>query len=125
MDSEMRILVVDDFITMRRIIKGSLKKIGFNNVIEAEDGSMALTEMKKEKVDLVISDWNMPHMTGIELLKAIRKDEHLKDVPFIMVTAEGQRENVLNAVHEGVNNYVIKPFTPEILAEKIKKVFKE
>ena len=110
---------------MRRIIKGSLKKIGFNNIIEAEDGNMALSEMKKDKIDLVISDWNMPHMTGLELLKAIRKDQALKDVPFIMVTAEGQRENVLHAVQEGVNNYVIKPFTPEVLAEKIKKVFKE
>jgi two-component system chemotaxis response regulator CheY len=125
MNLGMKILIVDDFITMRRIIKGSLKKIGFNNIIEAEDGNMALSEMKKDKIDLVISDWNMPHMTGLELLKAIRKDQALKDVPFIMVTAEGQRENVLHAVQEGVNNYVIKPFTPEVLAEKIKKVFKE
>lgn len=125
MNLDMNILVVDDFVTMRRIIKGSLKKIGFNNVIEAEDGHLALDELKKSKIGLVISDWNMPNMTGIELLRAIRKDKDLKDVPFIMVTAEGQRENVLHAVQEGVNNYVVKPFTPEILAEKIKKVFKE
>jgi two-component system chemotaxis response regulator CheY len=125
MNLDMNILVVDDFVTMRRIIKGSLKKIGFNNVIEAEDGHLALDELKKSKIGLVISDWNMPNMTGIELLRTIRKDKDLKDVPFIMVTAEGQRENVLHAVQEGVNNYVVKPFTPEILAEKIKKVFKE
>ena len=124
MNLGMKILVVDDFITMRRIIKGSLKKKGFNNVVEAEDGDIALAEMKREKIDLVISDWNMPKMTGLDLLRIMRKDEDLKDIPFIMVTAEGQRENVLQAVHEGVNNYVVKPFTPEILAEKIQKVFK-
>lgn len=125
MNFEMKVLVVDDFVTMRRIIKGSLKKIGFNNFIEAEDGHLALEEMKKAKIGLVISDWNMPNMTGIELLRTIRNDKDFKKVPFIMVTAEGQRANVLQAVQEGVNNYVVKPFTPEILAEKIKKVFKE
>lgn len=125
MNLEMKILVVDDFITMRRIIKGSLKKIGFNNFIEAEDGDKALKELKREKIDIVISDWNMPNMTGIELLRIMRKDKDLKHIPFIMITAEGQRENVIKAVHEGVSNYVIKPFTPEILAEKMKKIFTE
>ena len=123
MNLDMKILVVDDFITMRRIIKGSLKKKGFKNIFEAEDGDLALAEMRRERIDLVISDWNMPNMTGIDLLRAMRKDDDLKDIPFIMVTAEGQRENVLQAVHEGINSYVIKPFTPEILAEKIQKVF--
>ena len=122
-DKSMKVLVVDDFATMRRIVKGVLKQLGFCNIIEAEDGSEALKEMQKEAVGLVVSDWNMPNMTGLELLKAVRGDENLKGTPFIMVTAEGQKENVVEAVKAGVNNYIIKPFTPETFGEKLEKVF--
>jgi two-component system chemotaxis response regulator CheY len=124
MDQEMKVLVVDDFATMRRIVKGALKQLGFVNIVEAEDGQIALELLKKEKVGLIVSDWNMPNMTGIEFLKVVRGDAVLKDTPFIMVTAEGQKDNVLEAVNAGVSNYVVKPFTPDILGEKIKKVLK-
>jgi len=124
MDQEMKVLVVDDFATMRRIVKGALKQLGFVNIVEAEDGQIALELLKKEKVGLIVSDWNMPNMTGIEFLKVVRADAVLKDTPFIMVTAEGQKDNVLEAVNAGVSNYVVKPFTPDILGEKIKKVLK-
>ena len=124
MDFNMKIMVVDDFATMRRIVKGALKQLGFKNIIEAEDGSAALQELKKETVGLIVSDWNMPKMTGLELLKAVRGDETLKGVPFIMVTAEGQKENIVEAVKAGVSNYVMKPFSPETLKEKIDKVFR-
>ena len=96
------------------------KGFGF---IEAENGSSALDELKKEKVGLIVSDWNMPKMTGLDLLKAVRGDERLKSIPFIMVTAEGQKENVIEAVKAGVSNYVVKPFTPETFGEKLMKVF--
>ena len=124
MDQEMKVLVVDDFATMRRIVKGALKQLGYLNIVEAEDGQIALELLKKEKVGLIVSDWNMPNMTGIEFLKVVRADAVLKDTPFIMVTAEGQKDNVLEAVNAGVSNYVVKPFTPDILGEKIKKVLK-
>ena len=124
MDFNMKIMVVDDFATMRRIVKGALKQLGFKNILEAEDGSAALQELKKETVGLIVSDWNMPKMTGLELLKAVRGDETLKGVPFIMVTAEGQKENIVEAVKAGVSNYVMKPFSPETLKEKIDKVFR-
>ncbi|MBW1800360.1 MAG: response regulator, partial [Deltaproteobacteria bacterium] len=101
MDTSMKVLVVDDFATMRRIVKGVLKQLGFSNIIEAEDGSLALEELKKDQVGLIVSDWNMPNMTGLELLKAVRGDANLKDIPFIMVTAEGQKENVVEAVKAG------------------------
>ena len=123
MDTSMKVLVVDDFATMRRIIKGVLKQLGFNNIVEAEDGSLALEELKKEQIGLIVSDWNMPNMTGLDLLKAVRGDSDLKDIPFIMVTAEGQKENVVEAVKAGVNNYIIKPFTPDTFGEKLQKVF--
>ena len=123
MDTSMKVLVVDDFATMRRIIKGVLEQFGFNNIVEAEDGSLAIEELKKEQFGLIISDWNMPNMTGLDLLKAVRGDADLKDIPFIMVTAEGQKENVVEAVKAGVSNYIIKPFTPETFGEKIHKVF--
>ena len=124
MDLEMRVLIVEDFATMRRIVKGALKQLGFVNIVEAEDGQIALELLKKEKIGLIVSDWNMPNMTGIEFLREVRKDAVLKDTPFIMVTAEGQKDNVLEAVKSGVSNYVVKPFTPDILGEKIKKVLK-
>jgi two-component system chemotaxis response regulator CheY len=123
MDTSMKVLVVDDFATMRRIVKGVLKQLGFNNIVEAEDGTAALNELKKEKFGMIVSDWNMPNMTGLELLKAVRGDDELKGIPFIMVTAEGQKENVIEAVKAGVSNYIVKPFTPETFNEKLQKVF--
>ena len=122
MDVGMKVLVVDDFSTMRKIIKNNLKGMGFNNIVEAENGQKALEELKKESVGLIISDWNMPVMTGIELLKAVRGDAGLKSIPFIMVTAEGQKDNVMEAAKAGVSNYVVKPFTPDTFSEKLQKV---
>jgi two-component system, chemotaxis family, chemotaxis protein CheY len=123
LDTSMNILIVDDFATMRRIIKGVLKQLGFSNLIEAEDGEAALKELRKEKVGLIVSDWNMPNMTGLELLKAVRADSSLKSIPFLMVTAEGQKENVIQAVQAGVSNYIVKPFTPETFNSKLEKIF--
>lgn len=123
LDTSLKVLVVDDFATMRRIVKGVLKQLGFNDVIEAEDGQMALKELQKEKVGLIVSDWNMPNMTGLDLLKAVRADANLKDTPFLMVTAEGQKENVVQAVQAGVSNYIVKPFTPETFSAKLEKIF--
>ncbi len=122
-DPNMKVLVVDDFQTMRRIVKGVLKEMGFTNVVEADNGLRALEVLKGEKVDFIVSDLNMPEMTGIELLKTVRASEQWKDLPFLMVTAEGKSEQVLEAVKNRVNNYVIKPFTPATLQEKIKKIF--
>ncbi len=119
----MKILIVDDFATMRKILKNILKELGYTDLLEAEDGQAALEILRREKVDLVISDWNMPNMDGLSLLKAIRSDEALKDTPVLMVTAEAQKQNVLEAVKAGVNNYVVKPFTPEVIQEKISKIF--
>lgn len=123
MDLKMKVLVVDDFATMRRIIKGVLRQIGLKNFREAEDGKEALQLMKSEKFDLVLCDWNMPGMPGIELLKLVRADDELKDTPFVMVTAEAQKENILEAVKSGVSNYIVKPFTANAVEEKLKKVF--
>lgn len=122
-DTSIKVLVVDDFATMRRIVKGVLKQLGFTNIIEAEDGTNAFKELKKERVGLIVSDWNMPNMTGLELLKEVRNDGDLKDIPFLMVTAEGQKENVVEAVQAGVSNYIVKPFTPETFSAKLEKVF--
>lgn len=122
-DTSIKVLVVDDFATMRRIVKGVLKQLGFDTIVEAEDGTSALDTLKKEKVGLIVSDWNMPKMTGLDLLKAVRGDDDLKEIPFIMVTAEGQKENVVEAVKAGVSNYIVKPFTPETFSEKLEKVF--
>ena len=123
MDLNMKVLVVDDFATMRRILKNILKQIGFSNIKEADDGKTALIELKKEQFDLVLCDWNMPEMSGLELLQKVRSDDELKDTPFVMVTAEAQKDNILEAVKAGVNNYVVKPFTAETIGEKLKKVF--
>ena len=119
MDTSIKVLVVDDFATMRRIVKGVLRQMGFDNIVEAEDGSIALDTLKKEEIGLIVSDWNMPNITGLDLLKAVRGDNGLKGIPFIMVTAEGLKENVLEAVKVGVTNYIVKPFTPEAFSEKI------
>lgn len=123
MDLSMRILIVDDFATMRRIMKNILKQIGFSNIIEADDGTTALAELQKTSVDLIISDWNMPKMTGLDLLKTVRTTPELKDIPFLMVTAEAQKQNVIDAVQAGVSNYVVKPFTAEAISDKLKKIF--
>ncbi len=122
-DPNMTILSVDDFSTMRRILKTLLKQLGFVNVMEADDGSTALEILKKEKIDFVISDWNMPKMTGLELLKAVRADDSLKELPFLMVTAEAEKSNIVAAVQAGVSNYIVKPFTAEVLQQKIEKIF--
>lgn len=121
-DKKMRILVVDDFQTMRRIIINLLRQLGFTNVVEAPDGALALEKVKDDNIDLVVSDWNMPNMTGLEFLKALRASEEYKDLPFIMVTAEGKKENVISAVQAGVNNYIVKPFNAATLKEKLSKV---
>lgn len=121
-DKKMRILVVDDFQTMRRIIINLLRQLGFTNVVEAQDGAFALEKVKDDNIDLVISDWNMPNMTGLEFLKALRASEEYKELPFIMVTAEGKKENVIAAVQAGVNNYIVKPFNAATLKEKLSKV---
>lgn len=123
MDLNMKVLVVDDFATMRRIVKNILKQIGFTNIIEAEDGKSALKILQSDKFDLIMCDWNMPEMPGIELLTRIRSDEQLKGIPFVMVTAEAQKENILEAVKAGVNSYIVKPFTAEIVEQKLKKLF--
>jgi len=122
-DLDMKILIVDDFATMRRIIKNILRQLGYKNIEEADDGATALPVLKNQHFDLIISDWNMPEMSGLELLKAVRSDDQLKDMPFLMVTAEAQKENVIEAVKAKVSNYIIKPFTAETLAEKINKIF--
>jgi len=122
-NKDMRILVVDDFSTMRRIVKNILRQLGFNNVIEADDGTTALAKLQAEKVDFVITDWNMPKMSGLELLKAIRSSDTLKDVPVLMVTAEALQENIIAAIKAGVSNYVVKPFDAATISEKIEKIF--
>jgi len=122
MDKQIKILVVDDFATMRKVIRNLLKQVGYENIAEAEDGVTALKALKSQKIDLIISDWNMPNMTGIELLKEVRADEELKPTPFLMVTAEALQDNVIAAVKAGVSNYIVKPFTAEVLNEKIKKI---
>jgi len=119
----MRILVVDDFSTMRRIVKNLLTDLGFTNMAEAEDGHSALAALRASSFDFVITDWNMPGMSGIELLKAIRADERLKTLPVMMVTAEAKREQIIEAAQNGVNGYIIKPFTAQTLQEKLDKVF--
>ena len=123
-DQNMKILTVDDFSTMRRIIRNMLRQLGYSNIVEAEDGVEALNLLHKEKVDFIISDWNMPNMSGLDLLKAVRADENLKPIPVLLVTAEALKENVVEAVKAGVNNYVVKPFTAETLKEKIDAIFK-
>jgi two-component system chemotaxis response regulator CheY len=122
-DANMKFLVVDDFSTMRRIVRNLLKELGFINVQEAEDGVDALTKLRSESFDFVVSDWNMPNMTGIDLLREIRKDPTLKHLPVLMVTAEAKRENIIEAAQAGASGYVVKPFTAATLDEKLKKIF--
>ena len=123
MDKNMKILIVDDFSTMRRIIKNLLRDLGFNNTQEADDGSTALPMLQKGDFDFVVTDWNMPGMQGIDLLKAIRADDSLKHLPVLMVTVEAKREQIIAAAQAGVNGYVVKPFTAATLKEKLDKIF--
>jgi len=122
-DKNMRFLVVDDFSTMRRIVRNLLKELGFTNVDEAEDGQVALHKLKTQHFDFIVSDWNMPNMTGIELLKAVRADAQIKGIPFIMITAEAKRENIIEAAMAGASGYIVKPFTAATLEEKMNKIF--
>ena len=121
-DLNMQVLIVDDYKTMLRIIRNLLKQLGFNNVDEATDGSMALQKLRDKDYGMVISDWNMEPMTGLQLLKEVRADNRLKPTPFIMVTAESKIENVAAAKEAGVNNYIVKPFNAETLKQKITAV---
>lgn len=123
-DTNLRFLVVDDFSTMRRIVRNLLKELGFTNVDEAEDGVVALSKLRSEKFDFVVSDWNMPNMTGIDLLRSIRTDAALKHLPVLMVTAEAKKENIIEAAKAGASGYVVKPFTAATLDEKLGKIFK-
>jgi len=122
-DLNMKILIVDDFSTMRRIVRNLLKQLSFNNVDEAEDGDVALEKLKDGSYDFVITDWNMPNMTGLELLRAVRSDEQLKDLPVLLITAEAEKENVVLAAEAGVNDYIVKPFTGDVLQQKINRIF--
>ncbi|WP_167659641.1 MULTISPECIES: chemotaxis response regulator CheY [unclassified Pseudomonas] len=119
----MKILIVDDFSTMRRIIKNLLRDLGFTNTIEADDGLTAIPILNSGAIDFLVTDWNMPGMTGIELLRHVRADEKLRSLPVLMVTAEAKREQIIEAAQAGVNGYVVKPFTALALKEKIEKIF--
>ncbi len=119
----MKILIVDDFSTMRRIVKNLLRDLGFNNTVEADDGLTALPILKKGGIDFVVTDWNMPGMQGIDLLKNIRADDAFKHLPVLMITAEAKREQIVEAAQAGVNGYIVKPFTAATLKEKLDKIF--
>ena len=122
-DKNLRFLVVDDFSTMRRILRNLLKELGFTNVDEAEDGQVALHKLRSQPYEFVVSDWNMPNMTGIELLRAVRADAQLRHLPFLMITAEAKRENIIEAAQAGASGYIVKPFTAATLEEKLAKIF--
>ncbi|MGR3886229.1 response regulator [Pseudomonas sp. 1152_12] len=123
MDKNMKILIVDDFSTMRRIIKNLLRDLGFTNTVEADDGITAIPILNSGSIDFLVTDWNMPGMTGIDLLRHVRADEKLRSLPVLMVTAEAKREQIIEAAQAGVNGYVVKPFTAQALKEKIEKIF--
>lgn len=125
LEENTRILVVDDFSTMRRIIKNILRQLGYNNVVEADDGTTAWDVLNKDRIEFIISDWNMPQMTGIELLRKVRDSDEFGDLPFLMVTAEAQQENIIEAVQAGVSNYIVKPFTADVMKQKIDKIFED
>lgn len=124
-DKNMKFLVVDDMSTMRRIVRSILNELGFSNVDEAEDGNDALGKLRSAKYDFVVSDWNMPNLDGLEMLKAIRADERLKALPVLLVTAEAKKENIIEAAKAGASGYVVKPFTAAILEEKLNKIFEK
>ncbi|ROR01911.1 two-component system chemotaxis response regulator CheY [Desulfosoma caldarium] len=119
---DMKVLVVDDFATMRRIVKNILRELDFKDIVEAENGAAAVKILESQEIDLIVSDWNMPKMNGLELLKWVRANEKTKDLPFLMVTAEAQKENVVEAVKAKVSNYIVKPFTAAVMAEKLAKI---
>lgn len=122
---DIKILVVDDFPTMRKIVKSVLKQLGLSNITEAEDGAEALGILKSDNTfEFVVSDWNMPNMTGIELLKAVRAEAALKHLPFLMITAEAEKDNIVEAVRSGVSSYIVKPFNAATMKEKLEKIFK-
>lgn len=124
-DYKIKILVVDDFATMRRIVKNILKQLGYENIEEAEDGAQGYNKLKSGGFGFVVSDWNMPNMDGLMLLKKVRSDPELKDIPFLMVTAEAEKEKVIEAIKAGVSNYIVKPFTAEVLKEKMDRIFEK
>lgn len=124
-DRDMKILVVDDFPTMRRIMRGLLKELGFTNVEEAEDGQDALNKLRTGTFEFVVSDWNMPNLDGLDMLKQIRADAALQHLPVLMVTAEAKKENIIAAAQAGANGYVVKPFTAATLEEKLNKIFEK
>jgi len=124
-DKNLKILVVDDFSTMRRIVRNLLKELGYTNVDEAEDGVAALQKLKGGNFQFVVTDWNMPNMTGIELLRAIRADVALKSLPVLMITAEAKKENIIEAAQSGASGYIVKPFTAGTLEEKLNKIFEK
>ena len=124
-DKNLKILVVDDFSTMRRIVRNLLKELGYTNVDEAEDGVAALQKLKGANFQFVVTDWNMPNMTGIELLRAIRADVALKHLPVLMITAEAKKENIIEAAQSGASGYIVKPFTAGTLEEKLNKIFEK
>ena len=123
MNKDMKILIVDDFSTMRRIIKNLLRDLGFTNTDEADDGITALPMLQRGAYDFLVTDWNMPGMSGIDLLRKVRADDQLKTLPVLMVTAEAKRDQIIEAAQAGVNGYVVKPFTAQVLKEKIEKIF--
>ena len=125
MEKGLSILVVDDFPTMRRIVRSLLKELGFTNVEEAEDGQEALGKLKGGDFEFVVSDWNMPNLDGLEMLKQIRADEAMKALPVLMVTAEAKKENIVAAAQAGANGYIVKPFTAATLEEKLNKIFEK
>ena len=124
-DKNLKFLVVDDFSTMRRIVRNLLKELGYTNVDEAEDGVVALQKLRGGSFQFVVTDWNMPNMTGIELLKAIRADDGLKHLPVLMITAEAKKENIIEAAQSGASGYIVKPFTAGTLEEKMSKIFEK
>ena len=123
--SKIKFLVVDDFSTMRRIVKNLLKELGFTNADEAEDGVVALAKLQGGGFDFVVSDWNMPNMDGLTLLQTVRSDANLKDLPFLMITAEAKKENIIAAAQAGASGYIVKPFTAATLNEKLVKIFEK
>ena len=122
-DPKMKILVVDDFSTMRRIVRNLLKELGFSNVDEAEDGAVALQRLQNGDFEFVVTDWNMPNMDGLQLLKSIRSAPALKHLPVLMITAEAKKENIIEAAQSGASGYIVKPFTAAVLEEKMNKIF--
>ena len=125
MDPNMKILVVDDFATMRKVVRNMLRQLGCENVTEAENGEEGFRAAQAGEFGLIVSDWNMPVMTGLEFLKAVRSEEKTKSTPFLMVTAEALKENIIQAIQSGASNYIVKPFTPQVFEEKLKAIFKE